>query len=183
MYRSLLVLALALGAYSNAASACSCATHENLEEQLRQSFDYSTAIFEAQAVEISFTTVEIPDRHMPKGKRLEGREVVVWQVRRTWKGRFSPRERVETSTNIECCMCGLTVHKGDEYVLHLSGAQPYSINSCSASKLLKIAAPDIPILRSTCGLAWRLTIRSSGPLRRGCGNLTCTVAAATYLKR
>ena len=114
------------------AIACSCALigDDDVSEVTRE-MDASDVVVEAKAIMV---------------KQLGDTQRVNWEILRSWKRPAGVNNAITTETVTVCCMCGLPVKSGQQYVLFLSRGGHYAISICRRNRTVDEAAGDIAIL-------------------------------------
>jgi hypothetical protein len=121
---------LVLGA-GDRALACSCMQRTKAEH-----LESSDAAFDAVVIKVRHVRFKIqePDDGRPyavRGERVELR-VTKWL-----KGPHAEGSIVRFATVTECCVCGVSVRKGQRWRIFVSGKEPYDLSLCSGSHLLE----------------------------------------------
>ena len=116
----------------------------DMERELRAHRPF--AIFQAKAESVADARFIVPSKDNPRIGTERVEERVMWRVQKIWVGPYSVGARVETNTNVACCICGLSIKKGDIYIIHLPLAAPTDLSNCSYSKPLGEASADLKIL-------------------------------------
>lgn len=135
-FQVLLVLSALL--QTEASFACDCAPAKgSLEAQVRAGFDEASAVFSAEVIEV--------ENFMAGFERFQGARL---RVIESWKGPHSPQAMVQTATITECCLCGITVKKGQRLLVYVYGSPPYRLSDCSRTQALDGAAKELAVLRA-----------------------------------
>lgn len=134
-------LLLALVLPSPEAAACSC-----VFRGISTVFRESTVVVTAKAVSAS-TTIEKVATSSPDEDYEAEVQTVVWEVQESFKGPHKSRGTFTTTTEVTCCMCGMSAVLGETYILYMYGKEPYGLSDCSGSSLLQNSLKDIATLR------------------------------------
>jgi hypothetical protein len=136
---ALLVLSVLLP--TEALLACDCApTKGPLEAGVRAGFDEASAVFSAEVVEVEDFQAGFEHFQATKLRVIE-----------SWKGAHSPGSTVRTVTITDCCLCGITVKRGQKFLVYVHGWQPYKLSDCSRTQALDDAGKEIEVLRKVAG--------------------------------
>ena len=123
------------------ASACECIVSGTVSD----AYEHSTVVVAAEA--ISTSTALGPVKH--GGDTMNGEtQTVQWKVLESWKGLFVKGQTFETSTVVQCCMCGRSVVAGGLMLLFLDGTEPYKVSTCGHTAELKEVLHEIPELHA-----------------------------------
>jgi hypothetical protein len=85
---------------------------------------------------------------MAGSERFEGARL---RVIESWKRAHSPQATVQTATITDCCLCGITVKKGQRLLVYVYGPPPYKLSDCSRTQALDGAAKELAVLRAIAG--------------------------------
>jgi hypothetical protein len=142
LLRALLVAATLL--FSHAAWGCSCMPLSgDPAKDIPLFWGPSTVVVSAVAEEVT-----------PSTKKDSGYEYdrtyqrVLWRVTHAWKGPHTVGDTFESTTETTCCMCGVAITLGQEWLLYLQRFEPYEISECSLSTTRSTAETHLPILNA-----------------------------------
>jgi hypothetical protein len=124
--RVLAVLSLGSG---TRALACSCAPTTEAEDLAQSDAAFEAVVLEVRHVELGKPARGSRDFAMP-GERVKVR------VTKRLKGPHGEGSIVRFETVTMCCICGVSVRKGEQWRMYVSGRQPYALHLCSGSRRL-----------------------------------------------
>ena len=134
------MLVLSVAALPSQALACMCRTPDSLETEFKK----ASVVVAAEAISITAGKTAFP---MPNDPNFSmSTQIVEWEVTEAWKGSHTANKKFTTEVVDGSSLCLITVNKGDVYILYLTEEEPYTISSCSRSRLLKDALKDVPTL-------------------------------------
>jgi hypothetical protein len=127
------------------AFACSCATTATSDtEEVKSWLASSEEVVLAEAVSIDVFPSTFD------GGNTETQRVK-WKVNKSWKGVHEKDGVLITETVITCCMCGVRVKQGQQFLLFGSRPEPFSISNCSLSGLAAERRAQIGLLDKLAG--------------------------------
>ncbi len=143
MRRALLIILL--GSFSEVILACSCVRpSEDLEEDVRVSFERAKAVAIAEAVSVAPSEVVT---NLNGVAYSHSEEITEFAVHQAFKGIHS--EIIYTKINTECCMCGRTFTVGETYLLYLYRRQSdeyFTTSICSRTTSIDSADEELALI-------------------------------------
>jgi len=122
--------------YSQFSHACSCGPPSDVDASYKEA---SVVVF-AEAISVK----REPTKLSRGSKDFDvTTEIVLWRVKKNWKGQYEPGKTFSTSTVVTCCVCGLPVEKGKSLILYLSGEVPFQLSFCSRNSDPEHSTKDV----------------------------------------
>jgi hypothetical protein len=125
------------------AFACSCSTMDKTtEDEVKESYQTSSAIFLATAVSIK---KELKKIRGTKDSYVADRNVIVLKVEKFWKNKLAKRVKIYTALN--SAACGFSFIVGKKYLVYVSESDgDLWTNICTRTALFAKGNADIKFL-------------------------------------
>jgi hypothetical protein len=121
--------------YAEKTYACSCLApdpNKSLEQQVKEAYDNSTAVFSAKVISISENSAKFS-------------KTVKLKLTKSWKGKLSKSFTITTA--MDSAMCGYYFEAGKTYLIYANGknAKSLSTNLCSRTAVIGLTK-DVAVL-------------------------------------
>ena len=134
-----LAIALTLLMMALPVFACKCVVKGDLESIVRNELETAASIVEARVINAKVYKVRSDEGRVEE-------QLTEWVVTRVLKGAVAPGTRFHSKSIITCCLCGLKVSRGQEFLLFRRAIKYHDLSDCGNDIPLEKAGEHIALI-------------------------------------